>query len=140
MAKVNGQSKLAEQAIHALTQRDPAFLHSLVEPYLNGIIAHAIDRTRKQTGIKEPVTSRVSAPMQAAPKAASPAAVKKPVKPAPEPVMSGNSLDGLMQAWAKGFDRNTSGDKAPETKPGKVSQSHLDALKAMAVKTTGKKI
>ena len=114
MAKVNGQAKLAEQAVLALTQRDPQFLHSLVQPYLNGIILHGIERAKKATGIKEPAAQKE---MQ-----------KKVIaaRPAPKPV-SGNTMDNLMKALAKGLDQDT-----PKDAPGgKVSQNHIDALKAL---------
>lgn len=114
MAKVNGQSKLAEQAIIALTQRDPQFLQSLVQPYLNGIILHGIERSRKSTGIKEPVVSKEL-----------PKKVMTP-KSAPKPVSS-NTMDNLMKALAKGFDQ----DAPKEASAGKVSQGHIDALKAL---------
>lgn len=113
MAKVNGQAKLAEQAVLALAQRDPQFLFSLVQPYLNGIVSHGIDRARKSTGIKEPTVQEL--PKKTASSKASP----KPV--------SGNTMDNLMKALAKGFDQDT-----PKQNAGtKVSQNHIDVLKSM---------
>ena len=117
LSKANGQAKLAEQAINTLAQRDLAFLHSLVQPYLNGIVMHAIERARKPTGLKEPK----AAPLPK--KAAAP-------KPSPQ-AFSGNTMDNLMKALAKGFEQNE------QLKPAgakKVSQNHIDVLKSMIKK------
>ena len=122
MAKVNGQAKLAEQAILALAQRDPQFLHSLVTPYLNGIVAHGIERARKATGMKEPAASTNALPKR----------TMSP-RPAPKPV-SGNTMDNLMKALAKGFEDNSPSDAPPSTT--KVSQNHIDVLKSMIKKTS----
>jgi len=115
MAKVNGQAKLAEQAVMALIQRDPQFLQSLVTPYLNGIVSHGIERARKSTGIKEPAVAPQPLP-------------KKVLAPRPQlkPV-AGNTMDNLMKALAKGFEE----DAPKEASGNKVSQNHIDALKAM---------
>lgn len=113
MAKVNGQSKLAEQAIFALAQRDPLFLQSLVHPYLNGIVSHGIQRARKTTGIKEPALAPRSM------NASKAAALKK--------VASGNLLDGLMKELAKGFETDQPASK-------KVSQNHINAIQSLIKK------
>jgi hypothetical protein len=120
MSKVNGQGKLAEQAVTVLLQRDPVFLQSLVHPYLDGIILHAIERARKATGIKEPKASKELPKRTLASK---PAAQK--------PSVSNNTMDNLMKAWAKEFE-----DDAPQ-KPGapKVSQNHIDVLKSLVKKS-----
>jgi hypothetical protein len=119
LTKVNGQAKLAEQAITTLAQRDLQFLHSLVFPYLNGIISHGIERARKSTGVKEPAQS------SALPKRTM---SSKPMpKPAP---MSGNTMDNLMKAWAKGFEKDA--PAAPSTAA--VSKSHLAAMNALIKK------
>lgn len=115
LSKVNGQAKLAEQAMRALCERDPLFLQNLVEPYLNGIIAHAIDRARKPTGLKEP---KAAAPLPK--KAAAPRQAK--------PLPSGG-MGNLMQALAKSFEQNTPKDQPPAGK--KVSQKHVDAMNAL---------
>lgn len=114
MSKVNGQGKLAEQAVTVLLQRDPIFLQSLVHPYLDGIVMHAIERARKATGIKEP---KAVAPLP-----------KKTL--APKPAVSSNMMDNLMKALAKGFE-----DQTP-AKPGakKVSQNHIDVLTSLVKK------
>jgi hypothetical protein len=119
MSKVNGQGKLAEQAVMALLQRDPIFLQSLVEPYLDGIILHAIERARKASGLKEPKPSR-ELPKKVLPS-----------KTSEKPTVSNNTMDNLMKAWAKEFE-----DNAPQPKPGakKVSQSHIDVLTSMMKK------
>jgi len=118
LTKVNGQAKLAEQAIQALIQRDPAFLQSLVEPYINGIILHAIERNRKPAGVKEPKVA--------------PAMPKTTTKrPAPAPQAVAKNLDSMMNAWAKSFEKDT-----PQPTPGgkKVSAKHLEAMQALIKK------
>lgn len=115
LAKTNGQSKLAEQAIHTLAQRDLVFLHSLVQPYLNGIISHAIERAHKSTGIKKNVPSPL--PRKAVPQP--PVAASK--------LMSGNAMDNLMKAWASKFET----DEPQNTGCNKVSQNHIDVLKSL---------
>ena len=125
LTKTQGQSKLAEQAVRSLAEKDHTFLMGLVQPYLSGIILHGIERARKATGIKEPVAAKTSAKSGPLPKTAAKA------KPAGE--FSGSAVDGLMKAWAKKFDGDT---PAPSNK--KVSQKHLDAMNAL-VKNPGKK-
>lgn len=118
LAKANGQAKLAEQAMTTLLQRDHAFLLSLVQPYLSGIITHAIERARKPSGLKEPVAKTPAAPKAPAP------------RPAVKPV-SGGGMDAMMKAWAKSFDK----DAAPAKADGKkVSADHLAAMQALIKK------
>ncbi len=121
LAKVNGQNKLAEQAMLTLIKRDPQFLQSLVEPYLNGIILHAIERVKKPA-------SRTSAPV-AARSAAMPKVERKPA-PAPRDIPA-KGLDGMMKVWAKSFDKDA---PAPSADGKKVSANHIKALQAMIKK------
>ncbi len=125
LTKTNGQSKLAEQAIRALTEKDHGFLLSLVQPYLGGIILHGIERARKLSGIKEPVATSKPA-KEVLPKVAA-------KSKSAEPSFTGNALDGLMKAWAKRFDDG----KPAEVGSKNVSQKHMDAMNAL-VKNTGK--
>lgn len=120
LAKVNGQSKLAEQAMLTLVKRDPKFLQSLVEPYLSGIILHAIER------VKKPASS-ASAP--SATRTAMPKVERKPVS-APRDIPA-KGLDGMMKAWAKSFDKDA---PPPSTDGKKVSANHIKALQAMIKK------
>lgn len=127
LSKTHGQGKLAEQAIRTLIERDHTFLLSLVEPYLDGIILHGIERARKMTGLKEPAASTQAKKVSTAlPK------THAKQKAGPES-FSGSAVDGLMKAWAKKFDA----DMPPEAGSKKVSQKHLDALNAL-VKNPGK--
>lgn len=123
LTKTHGQSKLAEQAIHQLIEKDHGFLLSLVQPYLNGIILHGIERARKSTGLREPAGPKTAAPLP-----------KTAAKPKAAPQFSGNAVDGLMKAWAKKFENET---PASEQGAKKVSQKHLDAMSAL-VKNPGK--
>jgi len=128
LAKTHGQGKVAEQAIRTLIEKDHAFLLSLVQPYLNGIILHGIERARKATGLKDPAaTAKAAAKTAPLPKTAA------KQKANAEAAFSGSAVDGLMKAWAKKFE-----SEAPQTnEPKKVSQKHLDAMSAL-VKNPGK--
>lgn len=120
LAKVNGQAKLAEQAIRTLISRDPKFLQSLVTPYLDGIILHAIERARKphEAAMAKAPPKRTAAPIQ---KAAPKQAAAIPAK----------GFDGLMAAWAKSFEK----DAPPQTAGSKkVSATHLAAMQALIKK------
>lgn len=119
LSKVNGQNKLAEQAILTLAQRDPQFLLSLVQPYLNGIVLHGIERANKSG--KSSGSTGLKTAAQATPLPRKTATTK----PAAQPV-SGNTMNNLMKALAKGFE-----DTPPQPSDKKVSQSHIDALQAM---------
>jgi hypothetical protein len=55
LQKTNGQVKLTESAIRTLIERDHAFVLGLVEPYLSGIIGHAIERARKLPPARVPI-------------------------------------------------------------------------------------
>lgn len=123
LTKVNGNAKLAEQAIMNLLTRDPNFVLSLVEPYLNGIIAHAIDRARKGTGIKEPATKKTVAQEPLHKRTVGTA------KPAQRPQnIPSSNMDGLLAAMAKQFEANS---KPAQPGDKKVSQKHLQAMQAL---------
>lgn len=125
LLKANGQSKLAEQAVHNLIARDPQFLLSLTQPYLNRIIAHAIDRARKGTNTTEPAKKPLPKRTMASAS-----------KPAARPI-SGNAMDGVMALLAKQFEKK-SGD-APAQGKSKVSQNHLKAMQALIRNNKDKK-
>lgn len=117
MIKVQGQSKLAEQALLSLAQKDHAFLFSLVQPYLNGIITHAIERAR----------GRSESPRK--PEAATPKTAPK--RPATARPMPATGMDNVMAAWAKSFEQG----QAPQKAEGqKVSSEHLNAMQALIKK------
>lgn len=121
LTKVQGQGKLAEQAVRALAEKDHSFLLSLVEPYLNGVILHGIERARKSTGLKEPSASKQTS--QTLPKTTvKPTAKKQTVQALPT-----GDMDHLMKAWAKSFETGKATKEPGQT----VSQKHVDALKAL---------
>ena len=122
LAKAKGQAKLTDQAVRTLIERDHKFLLELVTPYLDGIIAHSIDRARKATGIAEP-----TAPVHKKKPEPLPKVVKKAKAPAKS--LPAGGLDGLLDAWAKKFDV----EEKP-TNGKKVSSRHIDAIKAISKK------
>jgi hypothetical protein len=125
LTKAKGNAKLTEQAILTLIERDQKFLLSLTEPYLSGIIAHAIERGRKQANIKltQPAPLKPSPLLTKTPKG------KVAVKPLAE-----SSLDKALKVWAEGFDKTEIKDR-PKTNS-KVSQKHMDAMNALVSKKT----
>lgn len=118
LTKANGQGKLAEQGIRTLIDKDHKFLLSLVTPYLDGVVAHAVERARKQTQLKEPPVAKPAAK----PKEKLPI---KTIKPD-----ASISIDKLMKNWAEKFDSNTDG---------KVSQNHMNAMNALVKKNYSRK-
>jgi hypothetical protein len=118
LSKAKGQTKLTEQAVRTLIERDHKFLLELVTPYLDGIIAHSIDRARKATGLAEPKIEPLPKTLRKSKPAPAPAA-----KPLPE-----GGLDSLLSAWAKKFDT----DEKPASK--KASAQHIDAIRALSKK------
>ncbi len=118
--KSGGQNKLTETAIRTLIARDPAFLLSLVEPYLGGIIAHAIERARKEP-TPRPAVKREVSPLP-----------KKTVK-AKAP--SKDALKDVFDSLAKNFSDT---EEAPK-KQKQASQEHVKTMQAIAKKQFGKK-
>ncbi len=125
LTKAKGNGKLTEQAVMTLIERDHKFLLSLTQPYLSGVVAHAIGRGRKQTNIKEPAPTLIKTPT----KAKTPAVKPMPVRNVPR-----GSIDKALDAWAKKFETT---DEKPAAK--KVSQKHLDAMSALVKKNYSKK-
>ena len=124
LTKAKGNAKLTEQAVLTLIERDQKFLLSLTEPYLSGIIAHAIERGRKQANIK---TTTIPAPKTSP-------LLQKPAKSKTKAPSTEGSLDKALKAWAEGFDKTESKEKPKTT--GKVSQKHMDAMNALVSKKT----
>lgn len=120
LTKAKGQGKLTEQAVRTLLARDPQFLQALVDPYLDGIIAHAIERARRAVGSAESSITKKSAALP-----------KKTLPPKPHSAPA-RALDNLLDAWAKKFDQTPA--PPPATKGAKVSSRHLDAMKSLIKK------
>src|SRR4051812_20798505 len=97
LTKAKGNAKLTEQAVLTLIGRDHKFLLSMTEPYLSGIIAHAIERGRKQGNVKttQPTPTAKTSPLLQKPKP----------KTAARPISAEGSLDKALKAWAEGFDK-----------------------------------
>lgn len=126
LTKVNGQSKLAEQAMLTLVKRDPKFLLSLVDPYLGGIVLHAIERAKKpQTKSASSVRNQQTAMSKTS-------ASKTSARKDSSQNLSSKGMDGMMKAWAKSFEK----DAPPSNLDGKkVSAAHIKALHALSKKT-----
>ena len=120
--RAKGQVKLTETAVRTLIERDPKFTLALVAPYLDGIIAHAIERARKQIGTTE-----------AAPQAKKPLAKTAPIKTKPiSPAQTSGTMDGLLNALARKFDAEPAEKNASGTN---VSDAHIQAMNALVKKT-----
>ncbi len=124
LQKTNGQVKLTESAIRTLIERDHAFVLGLVEPYLSGIIGHAIERARKLPPARVPIEfGDKTEPLP-----------KKIIKPKAKKTTENDALGGVLDALAQKFSA-TQNQKRPE----KASQQHVDSMQALAKKQFGKK-
>lgn len=120
--KSGGQSKVTETAIRTLIARDHTFLLGLVEPYLHGIIAHAIERARKEPVKKAPPVM----PQQPLPKKIVKAKTLKPVK--------NDALGNILDTMAQKFS-----DSQTSKKPAQASKAHVSTMQALAKNQFGKK-
>jgi hypothetical protein len=124
LQKTNGQVKTAEAAIRTLIERDHTFLLGLVEPYLSGIIGHAIERARKLPPARMPLDFGDKAePLP-----------KKIIKPRTKKMPENDALGNVLDAMAQKFSASQ-GQKKPE----KASAQHVTSLQALATKQFGKK-
>ena len=126
LTRSGGNAKQAESLIREQIKKDPTLLFGLTEPYLGGILTHAIQRAAKGMPISDvPDTSEKTKPL---PK--TPLSKIRPTKPKP---ISRGGMDGLVKALAG----NVGKDGKQEKK--KPSQAHVDAIKQMAKFTIKKK-
>ena len=115
--KSGGQVKVTETAVRALAARDHTFLLALVEPYLHGIIAHAIERARKEPPRRPPLTRDLE-PLP-----------KKTVK-AKNKSVSADVLKGVLDTMAERFSE----DAPPAVKTKQASAAHIQSMQALAKK------
>lgn len=130
LAKSGGQIKVAEQAVRNLAAGDHAFLLGLVEPYLNGIIAHALERARKDKPILSAGRPSMARHFDQLPKKVRPASPKTKA-------VSKDVLGEVMNVLAQNFTV----DEAKVQPAVKASDKHVNTLKALAKKNyqSGKK-
>jgi hypothetical protein len=113
--RTRGDVQAAVRLLAAWCEKDEKLLRTLVQPFLQGILFHLVDRTAKQaTG--DPVAPRAT---QAKPKpAAGPAGAKPAAQPAPQPAAAAGAKPAAKPAAAK------------PAKPGELPPAVLDALVA----------
>lgn len=114
-----GNPARARQQVIAWTYEDTKLLHALARPHLTGIVAHAVNRVIHHQNMEEE-------------------APEVPEKPQPLNMDAGTFgaqiLKALQSDTTAQFGRENA---APAPRRKQASQSHIDALKAMASK--GKK-
>jgi hypothetical protein len=121
--KLHGKNKTKiRQQIIAWTYEDHKLLQALTKPHLSGIVAYHMERVMSGRSDK----AKTPAPM--------------PKKPLPKNTKTEDFgleiMRALVNAPGATFGFEDSG--APRAKRGKVSASHVDALKQMAAKSTTK--
>lgn len=125
LEKSNGNHLKAQRLLLNWLEGDHTLLFGLVGPHMQGIIAHAVHHLLEQD--KKPRK-----------KAAAPAKKVSVVKGE-----AGEFGEAILQSLKKGGGTVSFGEEPPRgavSKPGKASQKHIDAIKAIAAKkTTGKK-
>lgn len=122
--KLHGKNKAKiRQQIIAWTYEDPKLLQILTKPHLSGIVAYHMDR----------VMSGRSEKAKAAPP---PAPKKLPPKGRRDEDFGMEIMRALVGAPGATFGFEETG--GPTAKRGKVSQSHVDALKQMAARSKDK--
>lgn len=116
--RTRGDVQAAVRLLAAWCEKDEKLLRVLVQPFLQGILFHLVDRTAKQaTG--DPVAPRAA---QAKPKpAAAQAGAKPTADPAPQPAAA---------ASAKPAAKPAKPAAAKPAKPGELPPAVLDALVA----------
>ena len=116
LERARGDAQAAVRLLAAWAEKDEQLLRILVQPFLQGILFHLVDRTVKQLG-GDPVAPRASqvtaksgtakaaaagtnaaAPVADKP-AAKPAAAAKPAKPAKPGELPPAVLDALVARW-----------------------------------------
>ena len=115
-----GNTIKARQQIIAWTYEDSKLLHALAKPHLSGIVAYNIERV---------ASGRADAAKEAKPPEKKPAAKKANGKAKEE--QFGLEILKAVAGSPEIFGLEDPG--APRKKPG-VSQSHIDAITAMASK------
>jgi hypothetical protein len=132
LRKTDGQTKLTEQAIRQLITRDHDFLQGLVDPYISGIIAHAIERARKTPAVKRQTPRETSYTTNKEP--VREPLPKKIVKARNTKTLGNDQLSGVLDALADQFAQDQN-----HKKPAKASDAHIKTMQSLAKKSFGKK-
>lgn len=130
LRKAGGNKKQAELILRQQVAKDPDLLLGLSEPYLNGILSHALQRAAKGLPLSDqPVQEKVKKPEPLPKQHIRDIRRKKPTKHIPK-----KGMDGLIKALAGTVEKK---DKnAPKAK---ASQAHIDAITQMAKFTIKKR-
>lgn len=129
LRKAGGNTKQAEAILREQLKRDPDLLLGLAEPYLNGILTHALQRAAKGLPLSDQPAKEVVKKQEALPKTKLSDIQRSTNKPLPK-----QGMDGLIKALAGTMDKK---DKSGAT--AKPSQAHIDAINQMAKFTIKKK-
>jgi len=111
-----GNPTKARQQVIAWTYEDTKLLHALGRPHLTGIVAHAVNRVISQQDVAEEGQDVPDAPQ---------------VLDMPPATFGAEILSALQNDRTPQFGRESA---APLPRRKQASQSHIDALKAMASK------
>jgi len=111
-----GNPTKARQQVIAWTYEDTKLLHALARPHLTGIVAHAVNRVISQQDVAEEGQDVPDAPQ---------------VLDMPPATFGAEILSALQNDRTPQFGRESA---APLPRRKQASQSHIDALKAMASK------
>ncbi len=123
-----GNTLKARQQIIAWTFEDPKLLHALTKPHLTGIVAYNIERV---------MSGRADAQRAQKTQAAPPTQLnKKPITSSPKPQKE--ETFGMQILKAAGASPALFGfEDANASKGGRVSQNHINAIRAIAAKHKG---
>jgi hypothetical protein len=148
--RARGDAQAAVRLLAAWCEKDEQLLRILVQPFLQGILLHLVDRTVKQVG-GNPVAPRAAAGTpkpEAAKAAAKPAKEPAAAKPAKPGELPPAVLDALVARWGAKIPVATKPDlgRPPRTvdevldglgqgeppPPGKASGRHQSGMRLIA--------
>jgi hypothetical protein len=105
LLECGGSPSVARRLVMSWASKDPRLLQELAQPFLTGIVGHAVDRAIKRLPKGRP---------QAAPGALGTAA-----------------LDGIIRALGQNFDRGGTVTAEPSASPN-PSAAHADVIRGLA--------
>jgi len=107
LAETGGSPTAARRLVLSWASRDPKLLQELVQPFLGGIIGHAVDRAIRE------------APRRAAPR--------------PAGDLGGSALDGVIRALGANFARSGGTTRAADdTARPAASPAHAETIRGLA--------